>query len=1265
MRNITLLYGNMKNAMNRFGKKGGKCLAFVMFLLFLTLGANANPVDRVRARQVATTFLNNNGARSVELTEVSSIAGFSNVFVFTTESSFVLVSADDCVQPILGYSLTGRFDFENMPDNKRAWIQGYCDEIRYAIDNQVRASSEVTQQWRDLMEGHLNTGRAITVVAPLTQTQWNQSSPYNMLCPGGSVTGCVATAMAQIMKYWNYPEHGIGSHSYTHATYGELSADFQSTYYDWANMTNTYNYSSTETQKLAVATLMYHCGVSVNMNYSPNSSGAGNAIVAEALKIYFNYSSETVFHNRSEYSDNNWITMLKNDLNLNRPVWYCGSGSGGGHAFVFDGYNSSNYFHVNWGWGGYCDEYYTINNLNPGPGGIGSGSNGIYNDGQGAVFGIRPSECTANAPSNLTYTQNGRNVTLSWSAATGASSYKVYRDNSFIGNTTSTSFTDTAPFGSSVYYVRSVDSQGRLSLSSNAVTVTVEYLTPVVDDLAATVNGNNVNLTWSAPDWCYPATPTATMTYGSGDYTGMALGYHDGTTCLYWGHRYTASTLSSYNNMKVYKVSFYANETGAYQVYVYKGTTSGHPQTQLLQQSFSVGSTGWFDIDLSIPIQIDASKDLWVFVYDPEARNYPATYCSYSGSEGNYYATNPMSWVGTWDNAAFLIRTYVSDGTYTYNVYRNESCIANHVTSTNYSDNNLSTGVYNYYVKTNYYAGETAASNQVSVQIGSGTLYTISASATPSIGGTVTGMGSYFSGQTCTLRAIANEGFYFVNWTKNGAVVSTNATYSFAVTGNATYVANFNSTDLHVFADYYPDANNPNSQYVRVYWTGPGSAKDDPTKTDRSTYCIYRAHCDGSGEELIAENVTGNQYIDNGWSALAGGSYKYGVSMADRGSHSTEIQWNDSQVALNGHTIDVVDFVPSVVNNDTHGDSSPMNHRDGWLYYDNGSYATSVGAGGTICWGAMFPASMLTENRLTKVALYENSNNSGSITLNICSGGNTAPGTLLYSLNFTPVGGNAFHEITLSSPVTIDPTQNLWITFCQSGDTYPANACTDTGNANNRWVSFDGNSWYDLANSGLSGYGWMIRAYVEEVSEIVWSDCIEKPSAVQQNISLDSGWNWFSSNVDITLDDLKSALVAAVPGTSIKIKSQSNGSTSYNGSTWRGALNSLDVSQMYMISVSTNCEITLTGMPINPAEHPVAINNGVNWIAFPLGENMTLDNAFAGFAVSGDKVKSQTTTGNYNGTLWRPNFSLEPGKGYMYISNTQGTRTFTFPIDAK
>ena len=1456
MKNSILLNDRDNNTLSEVIRRGRKLLTLVVFMLLFSWGAKANSVDAERARRVATTFLNNNGARSIELADVTSVVGFSNVYVFTTETSFVLMSADDCVQPILGYSLTGRFDFENMPDNKRAWIQGYSNEIRYAVDNQLRASSEVTQQWRDLVEGNPNAGRAITAVAPLIQTQWDQGDPYNLLCPGGSVTGCVATAMAQIMKYWNYPEHGIGSHSYSHPTYGELSADFQSTIYDWNNMINSYYGSSTYAQKMAVATLMYHCGVSVNMNYSPTASGAGNTIVAEALKNYFNYSSDVVFRVRSEYTDNDWIVMLKNDLNLSRPIWYCGSGSGGGHAFVFDGYNSNNYFHVNWGWGGYCDEYYVVNNLNPGPGGIGSGNNGIYNDNQGAVFGIRPSECTANAPVNLTYSQNGRNVTLSWSAATGASSYLVYRNNSFVGEVSSTSYSDIAPYGSSVYYVRSVDFQGRLSLSSNAVTVTVAYPIPVVDDLAATVSGNNVNLAWTAPDWCYPATPTATMTYGNGNYTGI-MGYNNGSTCIYWGHRYPASSLSGYNNMKVYKVSFYANEMGSYQVFVYKGTSYDLPQTQLLQQSFSVGSTGWYDIDLSTPIQIDASNDLWVFIYDPEARSFPATYCSYSGSEGNYYSTDPNSWLYTWDNAAFLIRTFVTDGTYTYNVYRNGSNIASNLNNTSFSDNNLSGGVYNYYVKTNYYAGETEASNQVTVQIGSGTYYTISASANPPEGGSVTGAGSYLQGNSCTLTATANTGYTFVNWTQNGDEISTNATLSFTVTENATFVANFNantppSQELEVFAEYYPNSNDPNSQYVKVSWSegstgdnffvdfenglpagwtiidanndgltwtmtsdipttwtyyanmtldwyhngsnaicsgsyingygavtpdeylvspqvnlGVGSsisfwvAATDPnypadhfgvfvsengtsnwtsvqewtltgtksglmggvtsrngqglrlgtwynftvdlsayagsnryiafrhfncndqyimcidditlssSKSARSMYRVYRAHCDGSEEEMIANNVTGNQYIDYGWSGLAPGNYRYGVSVINERGDAGEIHWNDAPITINHHKLDVSAFLNRVPSNNHISEPSHVNSRDGWLYYDDGNYVTNVGADGVIYWGTMFPASMLTENKLTKVALYENGNNNGTIILNVYSGGNTAPGTLIYSQNITPVVNHDFHEITFSDPVTINPNQNLWITFYQNGDSYPASACNDSGDANNRWVSLDGSSWFDLADAGLPGYGWMIRCYVEDSggsgsTEISWSNCIEKPnSTITQTSTFSEGYNWWSTYIEQEGIDGLGLLQEGLGNNGVSIRSQASGYTDYyQGYGWYGSLSSINNESSYRVITSVPCTVTMTGNKAIPSEHPITLSQGWTWIGYVPTATMDVNVAMSGLtSTSGDKLKSQQGYADYySGYGWFGSLNtIEPGMGLMYYSMNGNLVTFTYP----
>ena len=174
-------------------------------------------------------------------------------------------------------------------------------------------------------------------------------------------------------------------------------------------------------------------------------------------------------------------------------------------------------------------------------------------------------------------------------------------------------------------------------------------------------------------------------------------------------------------------------------------------------------------------------------------------------------------------------------------------------------------------------------------------------------------------------------------------------------------------------------------------------------------------------------------------------------------------------------------------------------------------------------------------------------------------------------------------------------------------------------------------------------------------------------STETQTIALSAGTNWFSTNLDITLDDLKAALVAALPGTSITIKSQNSGQTTWNGRLWVGTLRTMDVSQMYMISVASACEITLEGLPIDPTEHPVTISNGPNWIGFPLGATMTITNAFANFASPGDIVKSDGGgQAIWNGRIWTGQLkNLEPGKGYIYQSAATGNKTFVFPTGAK
>ena len=737
----------------------------VALVVIIAMPMFAERVQPETARKVATTFLNNNGAKASQLTDLTKEAGFSNLYIFNGNPGFVVMAADDCVRPILGYSLTGHFRTENMPTNVSGWLQGYNDEIQYAIDNKASATAETAQLWQDLTEGNVNAAKTTTVVNALLQTTWDQNGIYgyvngqiqiicelyNNLCPYDynaderTVTGCVATAMAQIMKYWGYPAQGIGSHSYTPSTrpdFGVQSANFGATTYEWTNMPNALNRYSSETEINAIATLMYHCGVSVDMMYDIGDNGGSGAYsedIPYALVHYFNYKTTANFKYKSSYSNvNDWINLLKTELNASRPIEYNGSGTGGGHAFVCDGYDSNNNFHFNWGWSGNNDGFYALTNLVPGSGGAGGGSYNFTSN-QSAVLGIEPST-NIPTPSNLTYTLSGlQNVTLSWGASNGASSYNVYRNNNLIGNTTSTTYADIAAFGTNDYYIRAVDANGQQSLPSNTVTVTITYQTPIVNDLTATLSGNNISLSWTAPEWCYPETPSATLTYGADSPSG-SVGTGSTGNAFYWGNRHPANDLIAYNGKALYRISFYVNDPGDYECFIFKGTneynSNLYPNEEIAHFTTTASNTGWMDIDFDEVIDIDSSQDLWIFIYDPVGRAYPATYSTYSEhTNGGYYSTYyPIANVSgylpaTFGNAAWLIKTYVTDGTYTYNLYRNGTAIATNLTTTSYTDQNRNNTASLYTVKTNYYGGVTAASNGIGYALGQASINTLTLNA--------------------------------------------------------------------------------------------------------------------------------------------------------------------------------------------------------------------------------------------------------------------------------------------------------------------------------------------------------------------------------------------------------------------------------------------------------------------------------------------------------------------------------------------------------
>lgn len=390
-----------------------KKLLFI--LLLLPTMVLAAPVDPNLAQQIAQNFINSTDDSVSAQSPVNQPRRLKRVikqatetqpyYIFNNEDGgFVIVAGDDCATPILGYSNEGCIDLDNIPIQLQELLQAYALEIKEAVDNNLQATDEVAESWASYRQIPQAQTTATAVNALIT-TSWNQYPYYNIKCPsdpslsslgGHPTTGCVATAMAQIMKYWEYPKKGYGSKSYRSEYYGTLYADFGSTAYDWDNMPLKLSASTSSTQNNAVATLMYHCGVAVSMGYNSNGRGSSGAFVVnvgggrasaeEAFKTYFDYASTLsgVIWDQST-STSTWSSMLKTELDSKRPILYAGyKSNGGGHAFICDGYDSNNKFHFNWGWGGQSNGFYSLT----------AGTSGSHNftQGQQAVIGISPAD---------------------------------------------------------------------------------------------------------------------------------------------------------------------------------------------------------------------------------------------------------------------------------------------------------------------------------------------------------------------------------------------------------------------------------------------------------------------------------------------------------------------------------------------------------------------------------------------------------------------------------------------------------------------------------------------------------------------------------------------------------------------------------------------------------------------------------------------------------------------------------------------------------
>ena len=376
-------------------------LAGALALASVFVPVCASTVTMEQARVVASEFLRGTSMQmpsraplplSMAYAATNAVTGDPDYYVFNrgTDGGFVIVGGDDCVLPVWGYSPSGSFDPDNVPPAMQFWLEQFEDQLAYARSHPGLSLRQEQQLDHE--------------VAPLMETKWNQGTPYNKKCPtytkNGTkmtcVTGCVATAVAQIMRYHNWPPQGHGSHAfYCHVNGSSdstlLSTDFSQSSYKWALMLKGYSLGNTPAYQSAVALLMKDVGYAVNMQYG-SSSGAYSEDVPGALINYFDYDESLQYLIRADYDDETWETILRDELDAGRPIYYSGVGKNSdmGHAFVFDGYNADGYFHVNWGWGGQSDGYFPSLLLSPTQQGIGS-SEGGYNYYQDAVIGIRPS----------------------------------------------------------------------------------------------------------------------------------------------------------------------------------------------------------------------------------------------------------------------------------------------------------------------------------------------------------------------------------------------------------------------------------------------------------------------------------------------------------------------------------------------------------------------------------------------------------------------------------------------------------------------------------------------------------------------------------------------------------------------------------------------------------------------------------------------------------------------------------------------------------
>ena len=811
-----------------------KALIAIAAVLLAAATLKANPVTPQEAARLAATFWQHRYGTPAAMALAPASASYPGLYILnnTKNPGFVIIAADDRATPILGYS-DEQHASDNIPVSVDAWLRDYSDAVLYCVSHDIEATEEIVSQWGRLREGAPidDPDRPHNTVAALLTTTWNQSPRYNNLCPYDNtarertVTGCVATAMAQVMKFWNSPIVGVSSNAYNHTTYGNLSADFSSTYYAWSQMPNALSASSSTAQINAVATLMYHCGVAVEMDFDISANGGSGAqtiafnnsraVCAEnALKTYFDYKSTLRGYERSNTTESVWTQRVITELDASRPVIYTGRDASGGHCFVCDGYDSRNYFHMNWGWGGSYNGYFALNALNPGGGGTGSNSTYTFNSGQTMIIGIEPNSSTLRVTPNQ----------LNFSGLGASDSVFVRSSNSDTNGWTATcsqqwlSFSPLSGNGSGQQTVMRISAPQNTTGRSRTAFIVITQGT-FTDTVSITQpNGNTSQTGWYGRD--------------NGAYY---IGFDGGDQFVIRPEalgNFPAGSLLSQVKFTTYGASGYANNR--FTVKVFEGSSlnagilsSGYTNqvnaclgTLVRSQQYTLTSHGEQVVTLNDPYVV-TSRPFWIAV---EPAGSSAILCD----KRVVNCTLPPSQIPLVDSLdGRYLHAFTSNGTYYLTIaYGSE-----------YTNNSRTQAVeYNrdfalaFYINTN-------------------PTYTITVSSANNALGTVTGGGSFRYGDTVLLRATPATDCHFNHWddgdTTNPRLV--------IVRGSANYIAHFGSNNCTITVS----SANPSMGSA----TGSGTFRYGTTTTISATANSgyrFTGWNDGNGQNPRTVNVSGD-----------------------------------------------------------------------------------------------------------------------------------------------------------------------------------------------------------------------------------------------------------------------------------------------------------------------------------------------------------------------------------------------------------------------